>query len=205
MSKITDALGTLGNSWRIALGTFSASGLTSARSFTLPDKSGVISTLDDNLATMIPAGAFQTPATNGALVMTEETTGGIPFDFVKFDNLSEQFAYLLFGLPASFNTFTVRPHWKAKAGTASQTLQWKFCAAILTPGASSDVTFGTAQTLNDAYTAAEYIEDAGESPTITPSGTAAEKRLCVLKVSRPVTGTLGQPAYLFGINITRVS
>jgi len=48
MSKIlSDLLGTLENTFKIKLGTLSASGLTAARSFTLPDKNGTIAMTSD--------------------------------------------------------------------------------------------------------------------------------------------------------------
>lgn len=47
MAIWTNIAGTLANSWRIARATFSASGLTAARTFTLPDAAGTVMLRED--------------------------------------------------------------------------------------------------------------------------------------------------------------
>lgn len=61
---LSDLLGTLRNTWRVALGTWNTAGLTAARTWTMPDKDGTVAMTSD-----ITGGALAAPVT-----LTSSTT-----------------------------------------------------------------------------------------------------------------------------------
>lgn len=77
MPLISDLIGTLKNTFRIKLATFDASGLTAARTFTLPDVSGALALASDQRQTRFATDFTHTNAVQGDFIMAIIGTGSL--------------------------------------------------------------------------------------------------------------------------------
>jgi hypothetical protein len=150
-----------------------------------------------------PAGAWKETATNGcsAIAETETTTNKVPYAYLAFDGATDKFAYIVFGLPPSYQSGTIefRVRWTAQAGTAAQTVIWGMQARCFVDDDALDQAFGTAATVSDAYITAGDMHVTAWT-AFTPANDGRD-RIIIARIYRDAdTDTHTNPAHLIGVD-----
>ena len=163
---------------------------------------------ESDLSTIqIPASAFAPFATGGATAVTTTlATTLVPIDEYSFSaSVSNRIAFKV-TLPPGWNgtTLTARFNWRTTSASAND-VKWQIVARYVGNGVSPDVAFGTAATVTDTNTGAEYLNISGNTGTITPSGSfvsGCSVHLVVFRDPTDGSDTLASAALLDDVILT---
>ncbi len=158
----------------------------------------------------ISAAAMKGAATAGAgdadqlPESAETTTNGINYDYLAFDQTTEQEAFFQWRIPTGWNegTITYQPIWTAASGAG--TVQWGLKSLARGNSDPLDTAYGT-ETTTVALTldAALDVMHSAVSGAHTIGGTPVEGDLVFFAISRKTGGdTLTADARLLGVKLT---
>ncbi len=134
----------------------------------------------------------------------ETSTNGINYDFLAFDQTTEEEAFFQWKIPQGWDegTITYQPVWTAASGTG--TVQWGLKSLARGNSDPLDTAYGS-ETTTTALTldAAEDVMFSAESGAHTIGGTPVANDIVLFAISRKTGGdTLTADARLLGIIIT---
>lgn len=130
-------------------------------------------------AAMSPRAATDGPDVNG----TTMSPNSAVIDQLYFDKDTQQYAAFATLVPSGCTKFKARFEWTTPvAGTGS--VVFEAAGVFVGDGVSLGTAFGTAQTVTDAYQSTNLNHVSALTAAITPAGTAADGRTCLVQVSR---------------------
>jgi hypothetical protein len=153
------------------------------------------------------AADFIPSTTTGCGIDSQETaTNRVNRDFLAFDPGTQEFASIWFNWPTGWNTARVSFIWTSTGSTGSAV----FGAAmrVYNDADSTDLAYGTAQTVTDAVGAANTNRQTAATPAITPAGTLAAGNPTLLRIFRDATNgsdDLAVDALVAGVLVERAS
>jgi len=152
----------------------------------------------------IPAMAMYPTADGGcAPITTVEVTEGRPeVRALDFDTSSDEFAQFSIAMPKSWNegTITCEFYWTAASGSGN--VVWGLQGVAISNDDAIATAFGTAQTADDTFIAANDIHVSPTTSAITIGGSPAVGDIVYFQVYRDVSAdNLGVDARLIGIKM----
>lgn len=165
----------------------------------LVTRTGVKRTLYVTAAEMIPrvsGGPAQTTV--------ELATNKIMYKGLLFDAIVAETAGFWVTFPTAWagTNITVKAHWTAAGGSASETVQWKFSARGFGDNQAIDQATGVVQTVQDTLLATNNMHITATSSPITVAGTSTANKPVYFEVSRDVANdNLSVDATLIGVSI----
>jgi hypothetical protein len=135
----------------------------------------------------LPAGAFTPTTTNGAASASQElATNDVMVTGYDFSASTDQKIQTMIAMPKSWDegTVTAQVLWKSAATAGTGNVIWGVRALALGDDDAMDAAFGTAQTVTDAFIAANDLHITSTTAAITASGSPAEGDLLVVEVYR---------------------
>ncbi len=158
----------------------------------------------------ISAAAMKGAATAGAgdanrlPESAETTTNGVNYDYIAFDQTTEEEAFLQWAIPTGWNegTITFRVYWTAISG--SGTTVWGLKSLARSDDDPLDAAYGTETTTPaDTLLATEDVHVTSESGAHAIGGSPAEGDLVLFALSRKTgSDTLTAGARVLGVKIT---
>lgn len=137
-----------------------------------------------------PRASSTGPDVNG----TTQSPNAAVIDQLFFSNSTQQYAAVAVVAPNGCTKFKARFEWTSPT-SGSGDATWQVAARFMADGDSLGSAFGTAQTVADAFQSTNLNHVTALTPTVTPAGTAADGRTCLIEVSRTAAG-FNQPAGL---------
>jgi hypothetical protein len=152
------------------------------------------------------AAEFIPSTTAGCGVNTIETsTNRQQYDLLLFDSAAQEHAVVAFAWPAGWNTARVMFDWISTTGTGN--IRMGAQMRCLADNDAADVTWGTAQTVDDAAASANTHRRTAVTAGITPAGTVAAGARTMLRIYRDVTvgSNMGVDCQFSGLYIEKAS
>jgi len=153
------------------------------------------------------AADFIPRTTAGCGVNSDETTTNrVNRDLLLFDAATQEHAQIWFAWPTGWNTFSATFIWKYSSGSGN--CVWGAQARLYSDNTAQDTAFGTAVTVTDNGLGTAIHHESAATAAITPGGTVADGRPCVLQVYRDAANgsdTLSVDAELIGVILTKVT
>jgi hypothetical protein len=141
----------------------------------------------------IEAISFRSRTTNGGtgLQWLDMGAGKPEVGYVSFDPTTQQFFVFGLKMPKSWNeaTITYTVDWMHPATTTNFDVEFGLSAAAFGDGDSLNVSYGTAQVVNDTGGATDTVYTTPESSAITIANTPATRDGIQLQLSRNPSGT----------------
>ena len=175
---------------------------------------GTALTASPVIAASISAAAMKGTTTAGAgdtnklPESAESTTNKVNYDYIAFDQTTEENAFFQYALPRGWDesTVTFRAYWTAASGSGTFICGLKGLAR--SDDDAIDTAFGTEVTVTDTLITAGDVHVSPESSAVTIGGTPAEGDLVFFNVARKTADdTLTADAQLLAIELrfTRAS
>lgn len=158
----------------------------------------------------VPAAAFESLDTNGAILSTNEyATNDVFLRFAEFSGSTEQYVAFNLPMPEAWDRSTIKAkfYWAPASGaSAGDTVEWQIQGLAIGDDDAIDGSFtDTGEVISDTVLSGTNgdMHISGATPAVTINGTPALGDLVNFKVSRNVSGTddMTENAYLFGVLI----
>lgn len=144
-----------------------------------------------NIEIPITAASLRGTVTDGAgdvdqLPERAELAGGLNYDYIAFDDTTEQNAYFQYSIPSGWNegTLTWRYKWTNPDGLTTEDLVMGLSAVAIGDNGDLDVSFGTEVTITDDWQAQDFEHISPESGPLTVGGTPSEGDMIMFNLAR---------------------
>jgi hypothetical protein len=141
-------------------------------------------------AAITPRASSTGPDVNG----TTMSPNSAVIDQLFFSNATQQYAAVAVTAPNGCTKFKARVEWTSPV-SGSGDATWEVSALWLGDGVAMGTAFGTAQSAVDTFVATNENHVSPLTAAITPAGTAADGRTCLVQITRTAAG-FTQPAGL---------
>lgn len=155
----------------------------------------------------VPASSMYPRTSNGcaAVAQSEIATSLVNILTLDFDQTTQEFAQFTISLPRNWNngTVTAKFYWTATSGTATNTVVWAISGGAYSDDDALTAALGTAQTVTDAYIAANDMHISSATAAITLAGSPADADFLAFQIARNAgDDSLAADAKLIGIVLT---
>lgn len=154
----------------------------------------------------IDASEITSRLTNGCAELARDAAGDNDYDYLAFDQTTQEFAQFNWSPPRNWNNGTVKVavYWTA-VGSPTGGVVWGVSAVAVSDDDALSTALGTAQTVSDTFIANNDNHKTAQTSAITIAGTPADGDLVTFQISRnpaDASDTMTGDARLLGIVIT---